>query len=157
MKTNKIKVINGRWWYEDKVGEVFKVIRTAVMNNNEDDDDLSEYETLKYYEVTDPDDGEVSYILDIDCLTATEMVALGHDVVNDAVKSPNHYTHGKYETIDVIEDVTSGYDDGFTAHCVGTAVKYLYRAPHKHESPLEDLRKARQYVEFAIKRAEGGE
>ncbi|WP_077297440.1 DUF3310 domain-containing protein [Virgibacillus pantothenticus] len=71
---------------------------------------------------------------------------------NDNVQHPSHYTHGKYETIDVIEDITSGYDDGFTAHCVGTAVKYLYRAPHKHESPLEDLRKAAKYVEFAINR-----
>lgn len=76
-----------------------------------------------------------------------------NDAASDNVQHPSHYTHGKYETIDVIEDVTSGYDDGFMAHCVGTAVKYLYRAPHKHATPLDDLRKARQYVEFAIKRA----
>lgn len=70
----------------------------------------------------------------------------------DAVQHPSHYTHGKYETIDVIEDVTSGYDDGYIAYCVGNAVKYLYRAPFKHESPLEDLRKAEKYIEFAVNR-----
>ncbi|MBU5266270.1 DUF3310 domain-containing protein [Virgibacillus proomii] len=150
METNKIRVVNGRWWYEDKVGKVFKVLRTEIIDNNEDEDDLSTYETLRIHEVIDPDDREVSYILDTDCVTVS-----GDQ--GDAVQHPSHYTHGKYETIDVIEDVTSGYGDGYIAYCVGNAVKYLYRAPFKHESPLEDLRKAAKYIEFAIKRAEGVE
>lgn len=75
-------------------------------------------------------------------------------VEGDAVEHPSHYTSGKFETIEVIEDITSGYEDGFLAHCVGTATKYIYRAPHKHETPLEDLRKAAKYLEFAIKHLE---
>lgn len=70
----------------------------------------------------------------------------------DAVNSPNHYTQGKFETIEIIEQITSGYDDGFTAHCIGTATKYIARAPFKHDTPLEDLRKAAKYLEFAIER-----
>lgn len=69
---------------------------------------------------------------------------------DDAVNSPNHYTQGKFETIEVIEHLTSKYDDGFVAHCVGTAFKYMDRAPYKHDNPTECLRKAAKYLEFAI-------
>lgn len=74
----------------------------------------------------------------------------------DAVNSPSHYKRGKYETIDIIEHITAGYDDGFVAHCAGTAIKYIARAPFKHDTPTEDLRKAAKYLEFAIKRLEAG-
>lgn len=72
----------------------------------------------------------------------------------DSVEHPSHYTQGSVEVIDIIAQTVSGYDDGFTAHCVGTATKYLNRAPHKHETPLEDLKKAAKYLEFAIKHEE---
>lgn len=72
------------------------------------------------------------------------------DIVADTVDHPGHYTQGKFETIEVIEEITKGYDDGFVAYSVGNALKYLSRAPHKHESPAEDLRKAAKYIEFAL-------
>ena len=50
----------------------------------------------------------------------------------------------------MIEEITQGYSDGFVAHCVGTAVKYLSRSPFKHEDPSTDLHKAAKYLEFAI-------
>lgn len=69
----------------------------------------------------------------------------------DNVKKPSHYNKsGKFETIEVIEEFTKGYKDGFVAHCVGTSTKYNARAPHKHDSPLEDLKKSREYLTFAI-------
>ena len=71
---------------------------------------------------------------------------------SDAVNHPNHYTQGKFETIEVIEHIVAGYDDPFVSHCVGTATKYLDRAPYKHADPLEDLRKARAYIDFAIEK-----
>lgn len=70
----------------------------------------------------------------------------------DAVEHPNHYTQGRFETIEIIEEITQGYSDGYVAYCVGNALKYLARAPYKHETPLEDLRKAAKYLEFAIDR-----
>lgn len=70
---------------------------------------------------------------------------------NDAVNHPNHYTQGRFETIEVIEEIAGGYDDGYVAYCVGNAIKYLSRAPHKHATPVEDLRKAATYLDFAIK------
>lgn len=73
----------------------------------------------------------------------------------DAVHQPAHYTQGKFETIEIIEEITQGYSDGFVAHCAGTAIKYIARAPFKHASPLEDLKKSRAYMDFAIARIEG--
>lgn len=64
----------------------------------------------------------------------------------DNVNSPQHYRHGRFETIEIIEDITKKYDDGFVAYCVGNAVKYIDRAPFKHGSPAEDLRKAAWYL-----------
>ena len=75
---------------------------------------------------------------DIDTPTQSESV--------DNVNSPQHYRHGRFETIELIEDITKKYDDGFVAYCVGNAVKYVDRAPFKHGSPSEDLRKAAWYL-----------
>jgi hypothetical protein len=65
---------------------------------------------------------------------------------------PSHYTTGKFETIEVIEEITQGYEDSYVGYCVGNTIKYLARAPHKHDTPEEDLRKAAKYIEFALKR-----
>lgn len=77
-----------------------------------------------------------------------DLVIGGTDVVNH----PSHYTQGKFEVIEVIEEITGGYSDGYVAYCVGNTIKYLARAPYKHDTPLEDLKKAQKYLEFAIKR-----
>lgn len=53
----------------------------------------------------------------------------------------NHYKRFKYETWDVILDWGLGYLDG-------NAVKYLSRWRHKHG--IEDLRKARHYIDKLI-------
>lgn len=75
----------------------------------------------------------------------------------DAVEHPSHYNQGRFETIEVIEEFTKGYENGFVAHCVGTATKYISRAPYKHDDGgLEDLKKARQYLTFAIEHMERG-
>ena len=71
----------------------------------------------------------------------------------DVVHHPTHYNHGNIETIELIREIVSGYDDPFQAYCIGNAIKYLSRAPHKHDDVSEDLRKAMKYIEFAT---EGG-
>lgn len=68
------------------------------------------------------------------------------------VDHPSHYTQGGTEVIDIIAQITAGYDDGFDAYCVGNALKYLARAPHKHASIDEDIAKAAKYLEFVMKR-----
>lgn len=67
---------------------------------------------------------------------------------DDAVEHPSHYTRGRFETIDVIEDWGLGF-------CLGNAVKYISRAGHKDPSrTVEDLKKARWYLERHIAQLE---
>lgn len=73
----------------------------------------------------------------------------GLEQTQDTINSPNHYTQGKFETIEIIEEITKGYSDGYVAYCVGNALKYLARAPFKHGEPSEDISKAAKYLAFA--------
>lgn len=68
----------------------------------------------------------------------------------DPVLNPSHYTFGKYKCIDIIEDLELG--SGFF---LGSALKYIWRAGKKPGSPrLQDLQKARFYLDKEIKRIE---
>ncbi len=60
------------------------------------------------------------------------------------IDHPDHYTFSSIEVIDAIE----AWDLGFH---LGNVVKYVARAEHKG-TPLEDLKKARWYLDRAIKR-----
>src|SRR5699024_6990179 len=62
---------------------------------------------------------------------------------NDMVNSPNHYTQGKYETIDIILDVTKNLS-GDEYVLVGNVIKYLSRYSFKNGT--EDVEKARWYA-----------
>lgn len=71
-------------------------------------------------------------------------------MVNDVVNHPSHYTDGKIEVIDFIED------KGLNFHR-GNAVKYIARAGKKDVSKeVEDLKKAVWYLNREIQRLEGG-
>lgn len=62
----------------------------------------------------------------------------------DPVNHPSHYTDGKIEVIDYIED--KGLD-----FCLGNAVKYISRAGRKDQSKeVEDLQKAIWYINRKI-------
>ena len=67
----------------------------------------------------------------------------------EKVNHPDHYNCGKLEAIDVIED--AGYGEGF---CLGNVLKYVLRAKHK-EDEIEDLKKARWYLDYWIQLLEG--
>lgn len=71
----------------------------------------------------------------------------------DTVNSPSHYNQTKIEAIDIIEDVTAGYQSNVKYH-IGNAIKYLIRAPFKNNT-VEDLKKAVWYVNRAIEKLEG--
>ena len=62
----------------------------------------------------------------------------------DPVNHPSHYTQGKYEVIDVIEDWNLGFN-------LGNAIKYIGRAGHKDDI-VQDLEKAKWYIEREIQR-----
>jgi len=66
--------------------------------------------------------------------------------MKEKIDHPDHYNEGKFEAIDVIFDW--GLD-----FCLGNVVKYISRHKHKNAS-LEDLKKARWYLDYAIENLE---
>lgn len=67
----------------------------------------------------------------------------------EMVDHPDHYNKGKIEVIDYIESL--GIHEDF---CIGNAIKYLSRYKHKGNA-LEDLKKARWYIDYIINKLEG--
>lgn len=65
----------------------------------------------------------------------------------EAVNHPAHYNAGQYEVIEVIRD--AGLNEGF---CLGNALKYILR--YKYKNGLEDLKKARWYLDYYIRELE---
>ena len=63
----------------------------------------------------------------------------------DNVNHPQHYKHGEIETLDIIRmSLTAEEFHGFLK---GNVLKYQIRAPHKHETPDEDYKKAKFYYD----------
>lgn len=69
---------------------------------------------------------------------------------DDPVNNPGHYNKGGLEVINVI-DVYARYN-----YYRGNAIKYLCRADYKGHK-LQDLKKARWYIDREIKKLEEGE
>ena len=67
--------------------------------------------------------------------------------MSDSVNHPSHYTSGGIETIDYME--AKATPEEFRGHLRLTALKYLSRAGLKNDT-LEDLQKARWYIEYLI-------
>lgn len=70
------------------------------------------------------------------------------DKTNDAVQHPSHYTQGKVECIEALESATAGLS-GIEAVCTANAIKYLWR--QKRKNGIEDLEKAKFYIDYLIK------
>lgn len=74
---------------------------------------------------------------------------------NTAVEHPSHYTSGGMECIDAMKAMLAGYEQAkivtkFYWHFLsGQVLKYLWRWPLK-ECPLQDLKKARWYLDKLI-------
>lgn len=75
--------------------------------------------------------------------------------INDSVSHPSHYTYGKIECIDFIFDKDLDF-------ALGNAIKYIVRAGHKssvgmsdEEKTIQDLEKAKQYIDFEIEHIKG--
>ena len=64
----------------------------------------------------------------------------------DFINHPQHYNQGKYEPIDVIKDWKLDFN-------LGNVIKYVARADYK-DNKLEDLKKAKFYLEHEIKALE---
>lgn len=74
------------------------------------------------------------------------------DRMTNPVDHPSHYTAGKVEVIDYIEQVAANYYST-EAPLVGNVIKYVSRAPLKGKK-LEDLKKAQWYLNRLISNLE---
>ena len=90
------------------------------------------------------------------CPTACENaedICCGKESNIDMVNHPVHYTQGCIECIDCIKSATVG-KVGIEAFCVGNAIKYLFR--YEEKNGIEDVKKARWYIDRLIKELENG-
>lgn len=62
--------------------------------------------------------------------------------MSDIINHPKHYTTGKYEVIDIMQDKLT--KEGFEGYLVGNVIKYVMR--YRHKNGVEDLRKASWYI-----------
>ncbi|HFI0682459.1 TPA: DUF3310 domain-containing protein [Streptococcus suis] len=76
--------------------------------------------------------------------------------VEDQVKQPKHYqgTQG-LEVIEIMKNFLPKYQDGYVAGMIKDVIKYILRAPSKGNL-LQDLKKAREYLNYAIEYLEAG-
>lgn len=70
-----------------------------------------------------------------------------NDSKDDVVNHPKHYTDhpSGVECIQITEHMN---------FCLGNAIKYIWRAGLKSDSPIEDLKKARWYVDRELQKLE---
>jgi hypothetical protein len=71
--------------------------------------------------------------------------ASGSDAYDDAVTRPAHYQRGGIETIDYIK---ASLGAGASDYMIGNVLKYVSR--FKDKDGVRDLKKARQYLDWAI-------
>ena len=69
----------------------------------------------------------------------------------DMVNHPKHYTQGDIECIDALKAATVG-KRGIEAVCVANVIKYLWR--YEEKNGIEDVRKAKFYIERLLKELE---
>lgn len=68
-------------------------------------------------------------------------------MIKDNVNHPNHYTQGNVECIDALKAATSNLK-GIEVICTANAIKYLWR--WKDKNGIEDLNKAKWYIDRLI-------
>ena len=66
--------------------------------------------------------------------------------IEDSVNNPSHYGQGRIECIEYIKDFLS--NDEYTGYLRGNIAKYLHR--WRYKNGIEDLKKARWYLEALI-------
>ena len=93
------------------------------------------------------DDGVYRNITDNNDFTIIEWNATPQ-YAEDIVNSPSHYMLGNHEVKDIVSLVADKYHKGSVAHNIASALEYQMRAPEKNG--LEDIKKARKCLDFAI-------
>jgi hypothetical protein len=88
---------------------------------------------------------------EIPAIEKTGLEAWASGAEEDMVNNPSHYTYGKVECIEGIQE--SMTPEAFKGYCKGACLKYLWRYERKAK-PLEDLKKAQWYLNKLIEGVE---
>lgn len=132
--------------YVSYESDIFRVIDVktvdidGVMVNTYDITDDANY---TYYDVMEQDLKSVGSVFN-------SSVKQNNKKVYDNVNAPKHYVTGKYECIEVMEEVFG--TEALKNFCLCNAFKYLYRSNRKNG--VEDLKKAKWYIDRYIKLSE---
>ncbi len=65
--------------------------------------------------------------------------------MKDPVNNPEHYTSGNIECLDAIK---AALGENYEYYVQGNLIKYIWR--YKHKNGLEDLKKAKFYIDDLI-------
>ena len=115
-------------WSDSRIKEFINKIRSGevphMMTKHDDSVDALVYGLQEYYEKSEE---------------------------KDMVNHPPHYNVGGFEVIDIIKTFTEGLE-GIEAVDTANAIKYILRWHRKNG--VEDLKKAKWYIEHLIKEME---
>ena len=145
----------GKSEYSEGMTVVGKVIE---LEYNEDGKNTATIESMPFQRYTVTDDNYFDYWNDY-MESKTEYIGKrkSNDVQQrkrkDAVNHPSHYMLGNHEVKDIVSLVADKYHKGSVAHNIASALEYQMRAPEKNG--LEDIKKARKCLDFAIENWEG--
>lgn len=105
---------------------------------------------MSYYSAEDIREGmeKMKAVMETNVLRAAEAL---EGTARDAVNHPCHYETGKFECIEVMEEALG--KEAVMSFCLCNAFKYLYRCERKNG--LEDVKKAKWYLDRFIKMSEG--
>ena len=70
--------------------------------------------------------------------------------MSEQIDHPRHYNLGRIEVVDFVEDQKLDFFRG-------SIIKYVVRAGHKTPDALVDLKKAKWYLDYYIKKIEEGQ
>lgn len=128
--------------------------RVIELEYNEEGNNTAIIESMPFQCYTVTDDNYFDYWNDY-MENKTEYIGIkrqSNDVQqrkrNDTVNHPSHYMLGNHEVKDIVSLVADKYHKGSVAHNIASALEYQMRAPEKNG--LEDIKKARKCLDFAI-------
>lgn len=100
--------------------------------------------------VNDCPDYEMNIMTALADFKSADAIDIPPSEPEDRVNHPNHYTQGGIECIEAIK--ASMHPVGFQDYCKGNVMKYIWR--FRDKNGLEDLKKARVYLNWMIESVE---
>lgn len=136
-------------WYCDHYGEPCNRCELKNMYDKETDEFTDNY-SCTFNEMDDKMlDKIYSWYQELDPADCENVEA--EEPNADMVNHPSHYTQGGIECIDALKAATVS-KTGIEAVCTANAIKYLWR--YEEKNGIEDVKKARWYIDRLIKELE---